>query len=50
MRKVFVVIDHEDIIQVYDNRTDARKHCADINLYYDSNSCRVVEMEIKHSY
>ena len=50
MKKVFIVIDHEDVIQVYDNKTEARKHCNDDNLYYDCNSCRVVEMEVKHSY
>lgn len=50
MKKVFIVIDHEDVIQVYDNETEARRHCAEVNQYYDSNSCHVVEMEVKHSY
>ena len=50
MNKVFIVIDHEDIIQVYDNMASARQHCAEVNQYYDTNSYRVVEVKVWHSF
>lgn len=48
--KVYIVIDHEDVIQVYDNLSSAERHCDDYNNYYDCNSCHIVEVNVLHSY